>query len=44
LPIEVRGLEVVLVAAITMVISVLATVVPASSASALRPVEGLRYD
>jgi lipoprotein-releasing system permease protein len=44
LPIEVRGLEVMLVAAITMVISVLATVVPASSASALRPVEGLRYD
>ena len=44
LPIEVRGFEVVLVAAITMVISVLATVVPASSASALRPVEGLRYD
>ena len=44
LPIEVRGLEVVLVAAITMVISVLATVVPASSAASLRPVEGLRYD
>ncbi len=44
LPIEVRGLEVLLVAGITMVISVLATVVPASSASALRPVEGLRYD
>ncbi|MFN0250560.1 MAG: ABC transporter permease [Kofleriaceae bacterium] len=44
LPIEVRGLEVMLVAAITMVISVLATVVPASSAAALRPVEGLRYD
>ncbi len=44
LPIEVRPLEVVLVAAITMVISVLATVVPASSAASLRPVEGLRYD
>jgi lipoprotein-releasing system permease protein len=44
LPIEVRGLEVLLVAGITMVISVLATVVPASSASSLRPVEGLRYD
>jgi lipoprotein-releasing system permease protein len=44
LPIEVRPFEVVLVAAITMVISVLATIVPASSASALRPVEGLRYD
>lgn len=44
LPIEVRGFEVLLVAGITMVISVLATVVPASSAAALRPVEGLRYD
>jgi lipoprotein-releasing system permease protein len=44
LPIEVHGLEVVLVAAITMAISVIATIVPASSASALRPVEGLRYD
>ena len=44
LPIEVRMAEVLLVAGITMVISVIATVVPASSASALRPVEGLRYD
>jgi lipoprotein-releasing system permease protein len=44
LPIEVRPLEVLLVAGITMVISLFATVVPASSASALRPVEGLRYD
>jgi lipoprotein-releasing system permease protein len=44
LPIEVRMLEVLLVAGITMVISVIATVVPASAASALRPVEGLRYD
>jgi len=44
LPIEVRPLEVLLVAGITMAISVFATVVPASSASALRPVEGLRYD
>lgn len=44
LPIEVRMLEVLLVSGITMVISVIATVVPASAASALRPVEGLRYD
>jgi lipoprotein-releasing system permease protein len=44
LPIEVRGFEVALVAAITMVISVISTIAPASAASALRPVEGLRYD
>ncbi len=44
LPIEIRPLEVLLVAGITMVISVIATVVPASAASAMRPVEGLRYD
>jgi lipoprotein-releasing system permease protein len=44
LPIEVKPLEVVLVAAITMVISVIATVVPSLSAAALRPVDGLRYD
>jgi lipoprotein-releasing system permease protein len=44
LPIEVRPLEVALVAAITMVISMLATVVPSLSAAALRPVDGLRYD
>ena len=30
--------------AITMVISVVATLVPAQSAAALRPVDGLRYD
>ena len=44
LPVQVRGFEVMLVAAITMAISVLSTIVPASAASALRPVEGLRYD
>ena len=44
LPIEVRPLEVLIVAGITMAISVIATVFPATSASALRPVEGLRYD
>jgi lipoprotein-releasing system permease protein len=44
LPIEVKPLEVLLVAIITMFISVIATLVPAQSASSLRPVEGLRYD
>ena len=44
LPIEVRPLEVLLVCGITMVISIVATIVPASSAASLRPVEGLRYD
>lgn len=44
LPIEVRGLEVMLVASITTVISLIATVFPAMSASSLTPVEGLRYD
>jgi len=44
LPIEVRAFEVVLVAGITMMISMFATVVPAQSAASLRPVDGLRYD
>jgi lipoprotein-releasing system permease protein len=44
LPIEVNPLEVLLVAGITMVISVVATLVPSQAAAALRPVEGLRYD
>jgi lipoprotein-releasing system permease protein len=44
LPIEVRWFEVLLVAGITMVISVIATLVPASTASSLQPVDGLRYD
>jgi lipoprotein-releasing system permease protein len=44
LPIEVRWFEVVLVAGITMAVSVLVTLAPALSASALRPAEGLRYD
>jgi lipoprotein-releasing system permease protein len=44
LPIDVHGLEVAFVAAVTMVVAVLATIVPASNASSLRPVEGLRYD
>jgi lipoprotein-releasing system permease protein len=44
LPIEVRPLEVLLVAGITMAISIFATVVPSQSAASLRPVDGLRYD
>lgn len=44
LPIEVKGLEVLLVAGITMVISIFSTLVPANTASSLRPVDGLRYD
>lgn len=44
LPIQVRAFEVLLVCGITMVISVVATIWPAASASAMRPVEGLRYD
>lgn len=44
LPIDVQGLEVLLVAGITMVVSLFATVVPAQSAASLRPVDGLRYD
>jgi lipoprotein-releasing system permease protein len=44
LPIEVKPLEVLLVAGITMVISIVATLVPAQSAASLRPVDGLRYD
>jgi len=44
LPIEVRWFEVLLVASITMVVSILVTLVPSLSASSLRPVDGLRYD
>jgi lipoprotein-releasing system permease protein len=44
LPIEVKPLEVVVVACITMVISMLSTLIPSLVAAALRPVEGLRYD
>ena len=44
LPVVVRPLEVVLVAGVTMVISVVTTLVPAWTASALTPLEGLRYD
>ena len=44
LPITISVVEVIVVVAITMVISVIATLFPAAKASALRPVEGLRYD
>jgi lipoprotein-releasing system permease protein len=44
LPIDVRWQEVVLVVVVTMVISLLAAIVPARVAAALQPVDGLRYD
>ncbi len=44
LPITVKLSEVLIVAAITMGVSIIATLFPAAKASALRPVEGLRYD
>ena len=44
LPIDVRLAEVALVVVVTMVISLLAALVPAWRASALTPVQGLRYD
>jgi lipoprotein-releasing system permease protein len=44
LPIEIKPFEVACVVAATILISVLATIVPALTASSLRPVEGLRYD
>jgi len=44
LPIDVRWYEVLAVAGITIVVSLLATWAPAQAAASLRPVEGLRYD
>jgi lipoprotein-releasing system permease protein len=44
LPIEVKPLEVLLVAGITMAISIISILVPSQSAASLRPVDGLRYD
>ena len=44
LPIAVNPQEVALVAVITMVISAMATLLPAAKASSLTPVDGLRYD
>jgi lipoprotein-releasing system permease protein len=44
LPIEVVWYEVLLVAGITMAVSIVSTIVPSQSAASLRPVDGLRYD
>ncbi len=44
LPITVQWHEVGLVALITMLVAIVASLFPAVKASALRPVEGLRYD
>jgi lipoprotein-releasing system permease protein len=44
LPIDVRWVEVVVVVIVTMIISLVAAIIPAFEASSLRPVEGLRYD
>ena len=44
LPIDVRWYEVLAVAGITIIVSLLATWAPAQAAASLRPVEGLRYD
>jgi lipoprotein-releasing system permease protein len=44
LPIDVRPVEVAAVAAGTMLVSLIAAIVPAMVASGLRPSEGLRYD
>jgi lipoprotein-releasing system permease protein len=44
LPIAVRPFEVLLVCGLTMVIGVIATIVPARRAASMRPVDGLRYD
>lgn len=44
LPVRVNPLEVLLVGGITLAISAMATLYPAFKASALHPVEGLRYE
>jgi lipoprotein-releasing system permease protein len=44
LPIQINAFEVVLIGAITMGISTVATLFPSSKAASLRPVDGLRYD
>jgi lipoprotein-releasing system permease protein len=44
LPIDVQFVEVLAVAGITLVISLVATLFPSQGAAALTPVEGLRYD
>jgi lipoprotein-releasing system permease protein len=44
LPISVQPFEIVVIGAITMMISALATFFPAAKASSLRPIDGLRHD
>jgi lipoprotein-releasing system permease protein len=44
LPIEVNPMEVIFVCAGTMVVTILFTLIPALTASSMRPVDGLRYD
>ena len=44
LPIDVRPIEVLMVALVTLAISLVATLFPSRSAAALTPVDGLRYD
>jgi lipoprotein-releasing system permease protein len=44
LPLQVNPLEVALVAGITLLISLVATLLPSAKASSLAPVDGLRYD
>jgi lipoprotein-releasing system permease protein len=44
LPITIEPTDIALVAVVTLVFSLIATVFPAIKASALTPVEGLRYD
>jgi lipoprotein-releasing system permease protein len=44
LPISIEPTDIALVAVVTLVFSLIATVFPAIKASALTPVEGLRYD
>jgi lipoprotein-releasing system permease protein len=44
LPIVVRPFEVLLVVLITMGIGLVVTIVPAWSAAAMRPADGLRHD
>jgi len=44
LPIDVRPFEVLIVGVVTVLISLISALIPAYEASALQPVEGLRYD
>jgi lipoprotein-releasing system permease protein len=44
LPIEVNPIEVIFVCAGTMAVTILFTLIPALTASSMRPVDGLRYD